>query len=88
MIAFGPEVCDRMVRAVEAVRDRLRRATAALESAGIDYALAGGNAVAAWVARIDPAAVRNTQDVDILLRREDALEVPENESRPAVCCGD
>ena len=31
----------------------------------------GGNAVAAWVARVDEAAVRNTQDVDILLRRGD-----------------
>jgi len=71
MIAFGPEVWDRMVTAVEAVRDRLRRSTAALEAAGIDYAVVGGNAVAAWVARIDPAAVRNTQDVNILLRRED-----------------
>ena len=71
MIAFGPEVWDRMVTAVEAVRDRLRRATAALEVAGIPYAVIGGNAVAAWVARVDPAAVRNTQDVDILLRRED-----------------
>ena len=49
MIAFGPEVWDRMVVAVEAVRDRLRRATAALEAAGIDYAVIGGNAVAAWV---------------------------------------
>lgn len=71
MIAFGPEVWDRMVAAVEAVRNRLHRATAALEAAGLDYAVVGGNAVAAWVARIDPAAVRNTQDVDILLRRAD-----------------
>jgi hypothetical protein len=71
MIAFGPEVWDRMVTAVEAVRDRLRRATAALEGAGVPYAVIGGNAVAAWVARVDPAAVRNTQDVDILLRRDD-----------------
>jgi Uncharacterised nucleotidyltransferase len=71
MIAFGPEVWDRMVAAVEAVRDRLRRATAALEGAGVPYAVIGGNAVAAWVARVDPAAVRNTQDVDILLRRDD-----------------
>ena len=71
MIAFGPEVWDRMVAAVEAVRNRLHRATAALETAGIDYAVVGGNAVAAWVARIDPAAVRNTQNVDILLRRAD-----------------
>jgi hypothetical protein len=60
-----------MVTAVERVRDRLRRATAALEAAGVPYAVVGGNAVAAWVATVDPAAVRNTQDVDILLRRGD-----------------
>lgn len=60
-----------MVLGVERVRDRLKRASAALEAAGIPYAVAGGNAVAAWVATIDAAAVRNTQDVDILLRRSD-----------------
>jgi hypothetical protein len=60
-----------MIRAVEKVRARLNRAVAALEGAGIPYAVAGGNAVAAWVSRIDEAAVRNTQDVDILLRRDD-----------------
>jgi hypothetical protein len=60
-----------MIRAVEKVRARLDRAVAALESAGIPYAVAGGNAVAAWVSRVDEAAVRNTQDVDIVLRRED-----------------
>jgi hypothetical protein len=62
---------DRMVAAVEKVRERLQKATAALEAAGIPYAVAGGNAVAAWVATVDEAAVRNTQDVDILLRRSD-----------------
>jgi hypothetical protein len=62
---------DRMIEAVQAVRDRALRATAALERAGIPYAMAGGNAVAAWVARVDRAAVRNTQDVDILVRRAD-----------------
>jgi hypothetical protein len=31
----------------------------------------GGNAVAAWVSRVDAAAVRNTRDVDILLQRSD-----------------
>jgi hypothetical protein len=56
---------------VEKVRERLRRAVAALEAAGVPYAIAGGNAVAAWVSRVDEAAVRNTQDVDILLRRAD-----------------
>ncbi len=35
------------------------------------YAVAGGNAVALWVSRVDEAAVRNTQDVDILIRRAD-----------------
>jgi hypothetical protein len=66
-----PFSLDRMVRAVEKVRERLLRATAALENAAVPYAVIGGNAVAAWVARVDEAAVRNTQDVDILLRRAD-----------------
>lgn len=68
---IGEVSWERMIRAVEKVRERLRRAVAALEAAGIPYAVAGGNAVAAWVSRIDEAAVRNTQDVDILLRRSD-----------------
>ena len=62
---------DRMVRAVEKVKDRLRRSTAALEAASIPYAVIGGNAVAAWVSRVDESAARATQDVDILIRRED-----------------
>jgi hypothetical protein len=60
-----------MIRAVEKVRGRLLRAASALESAGVPYAVAGGNAVAAWASRVDEAAVRNTQHVDILLRRAD-----------------
>ena len=55
--------------AVELVRERLLRATAALEHAGVPYAVVGGNAVAAWVARADESAVRNTPDVDILISR-------------------
>src|SRR5581483_394057 len=68
---YGPFSLDRMVRAVEKVRERLLRATAALEKASLAYAVAGGNAVAAWVTRVDESAVRNTRDVDILIRRED-----------------
>ena len=68
---YGDVSWERMIRAVEKVRDRLLRATAALNKAGVPYAVAGGNAVAAWVSRVDEAAVRNTQDVDILLRRDD-----------------
>jgi hypothetical protein len=65
------DLLDRMVRAVEKVRERLHRAARALEDAKIPYAVTGGNAVAAWVARVDEAAVRNTPDIDILLRRSD-----------------
>jgi hypothetical protein len=68
---ISAQAWERMVTAVEKVRDRLRRAVQALEQAGIPYAVAGGNAVAAWVSEVDEAAVRNTQDVDILLRRQD-----------------
>ncbi|MFO0801745.1 MAG: nucleotidyltransferase family protein [Gemmataceae bacterium] len=71
---LGTEVLsgwERVAREVEKVRERLKRSTEALEAAGIPYAVIGGNAVAEWVGRVDPAAVRNTQDVDILIRRAD-----------------
>ncbi|MEO8494416.1 MAG: nucleotidyltransferase family protein [Planctomycetota bacterium] len=64
-------VFDRMFGAVEKVRERLDRTCRALEEAGIPYAVIGGNAVAAWVATKDDGAVRNTRDVDLLLRAED-----------------
>lgn len=57
--------------ALDEVTDRLQRITRALEDASVPYALVGGQAVALWVASKDPAAVRTTKDVDILLRRED-----------------
>ena len=64
-VHLGDFSLERMVRAVEKVKDRLLRATAALEKAGVPYAVVGGNAVAAWVTRVDEAAVRFTQDVDV-----------------------
>jgi hypothetical protein len=70
-VSFDDSILDRMVLAVELVRNRLKRAAAALEAAKIPYAVVGGNAVAAWVAKVDPAAVRNTQDVDMILARRD-----------------
>jgi hypothetical protein len=78
----GPFSLDRMVSAVEKVRQRLLRAAAALEAAEVPYAVVGGNAVAVWVARVDEAAVRNTQDVDLLIRRAD-LEAAANSLVPA-----
>jgi hypothetical protein len=62
---------ERMSNAVEKVRQRLLRAASVLNQAKVPCAVAGGNAVAAWVSRVDEAAVRNTQDVDIVLRRAD-----------------
>ena len=70
-VAPNVDVMERMVRAVEKVRERLLRASKALEDAGVRYAVIGGNAVAAWVATVDEAAVRNTRDVDILLDPDD-----------------
>jgi hypothetical protein len=72
-LLIDEELMERMVRAVEKVRDRMHRAAQALEQAGIPYAVIGGNAVAAHVGRVDEAAVRNTQDVDILLNRNDLV---------------
>lgn len=57
--------------AVERVQQRLRKVTAALDAAGIAYAVVGGNAVAAWVGRVDAGATRATKDVDLLVRRSD-----------------
>jgi len=71
VIASGPFSLERMVKAVERVRRRLLKAAAALRAANVPYAVAGGTAVALWVSRVDEAAVRNTRDVDVLLRRED-----------------
>jgi hypothetical protein len=70
-LLIDTELMQRMVRAVERVRDRMHRTAAALEQARIPYSVIGGNAVAAHVGRVDESAVRNTQDVDILLRRTD-----------------
>ena len=62
---------ERMIAAVDAVRERACRAAAALDGAGIDHVVIGGNAIAAWVARVDVEAVRNSKDVDVLVRRQD-----------------
>jgi hypothetical protein len=69
--AYAEVSWERMSNAIEKVRQRLLRAAHALKKAKIAYAVADGNAVAAWVSRVDETAVRNTQDVDILLRRTD-----------------
>jgi len=70
-VGMSEDILDRMERAVAKVRERLLRATAALNRAGIPYAVVGGNAVASWVATVDEGAVRTTRDIDLLVRRSD-----------------
>src|SRR2546421_9005322 len=70
-VGMNWDILDRMERAVAKVRERLLRAAAALNQAGVLYAVVGGNAVASWVATVDEGAVRNTRDVDLLVRRDD-----------------
>jgi hypothetical protein len=62
---------ERALMAAEKVKERLRRAVRALDDAEVPYVVVGGNAVAAWVARVDEEAVRNTPEVDLLVRRDD-----------------
>jgi hypothetical protein len=74
-VGMDLSILERMELAVAKVRERLLRATAALNEAGVSYAVVGGNAVASWVATIDEGAVRNTRDIDILVRRPDLPEI-------------
>lgn len=75
--ALQPVTWQRMAKGIDDVKQRLDRAAAALAKLGVHYAVVGGNAIAAWVSRVDISAVRNTRDVDILLRREDAEKARE-----------
>ena len=63
MTTLGSFALERMYGPVDKVRQRLLRATATLDGVGVPYAVAGGNAVADWVTRVDAAAVRFTQEV-------------------------
>jgi len=67
----GDALWARIERAVEIVKDRMRRVTTSLNSANVPYAVIGGNAVQHWVAQVDESVVRNTRDVDIILNRSD-----------------
>ena len=66
-VPWPTDILERMGRAVEKVQERLHRAAKGLEAHNVPYAIIGGNAVAAWVAKIDAGAVRTTRDVDILI---------------------
>src|ERR1700730_6666459 len=70
-VGMNGDILDRMERAVTKVRERLLRATAALNQAGVPYAVVDGNAVASGGATVDEGAARATRDVARLVRRSD-----------------
>ncbi|HEX3599941.1 MAG TPA: hypothetical protein VHU84_07345 [Lacipirellulaceae bacterium] len=67
--ATAADVWKRYTMALDDIADRLHRITSAFQIAKVPYAIVGGQAVALWVATKDPAAVRTTKDVDVLLPR-------------------
>jgi len=75
LLTDGETIWDRIVSAVEAVRERLVRATQVLERAGIPYAVIGGNAVALWVENHGEGGERNTPNVDLLVNPTDLAQV-------------
>jgi hypothetical protein len=79
-------ILDRMERAVGKVRERLLRATSALNEARVPYAVVGGNAVASWVATIDEGAVRTTRDIDLLVDRTDLTTIATALGRAGFVC--
>ena len=66
------ELMREMDRAAERIHERLNRTVRALNKAGVDYAVIGGNAVGSWLTKV--GAGIQTRDVDILLRRNDVIK--------------
>jgi hypothetical protein len=74
-VPLGLASWERTMRAIEKVKERLLITTAALERAGVPYAVSGDFAAAAWVARVDESAVRTCATVEVLVRRAEFAAV-------------
>ena len=74
-VEFSWDVWKRYQMALDSIEQRMQRITTALQQAGVPYALVGGQAVILWVSTKDPAAVRTTKDVDLLVDRSDLPQV-------------
>src|SRR5207237_10566608 len=70
-VEFSWDVWNRYQMALDAIGQRMQRIATALQQEGVPFAIVGGQAVILWVSTKDPAAVRTTKDVDILLNRAD-----------------
>jgi hypothetical protein len=81
-VDFPWQVWTTRQMALDKIQARLQRITAALGSAGVPYAVVGGHAVASWVSMRDPAAVRTTKDVNLLVQRD---HLPQIQAAAATC---
>lgn len=75
LTVVGDQLWKKIGESMERVELRLRKTVSILETAGVPYAIVGGNAVRIWVAQVDPGAVRATNEVDVLIRPEDLENV-------------
>ena len=71
VVTLSASLLDVGVRYMKELKSKALKVSRALQKAGVPHAVIGGLAVAAHVARVDSTAERNTQDLDILLRRAD-----------------
>ncbi len=62
---------------MDLVEIRLQKTVHALEAYQVPYAIVGGNAVRVWIAQVDKAAVRATNNVNVLVRPEDLPRMKE-----------
>jgi hypothetical protein len=62
----------------------LQRIAAPLAAAQIPYEVIGGMAVMVQVDRVEPSAVRNTKDIDIMIHRADLERIKAVSQRPRV----
>jgi hypothetical protein len=79
-IPNSAQILQRMVNAVERVRRRLHAVSEAFRSARVDHAIIGEQAAAAWVATVDPCAVRSSPAIEVLIRPGDV-----DRSLPGLC---
>jgi hypothetical protein len=75
VVSFSEDVLERMVQAAWRVQERLERATSLLERASVQFAVGGSNATAVWIGSVDAAAIRQTRNVELVLRRQDFAQV-------------
>jgi len=61
LTVVGDELWKKIGESMDRVELRLRKTISILETAGIPFAIVGGNAVRIWVAQVDPGAVRATK---------------------------